>query len=237
MLVRKKRFVPLAYLREGIEVPAEGESFVPLRRDMTVRLPDVLRTALDTEISEAKLVSSSSGTRTAEAVRVLLTAAVLRDHPAEVQVAAALLVNAHMLLSGETGKVVHGLRDAIRDSAARLTEANAKLLAQLTEEPVHEERKREKPPDRSRVHLKIDGWLYDSLFVLLQRMKMTDDAAEGIRRILVSELDQQTGVLLEYGEHAGRLRKLMLGIVEWARGVMSGKIEKIRKPKKTPVVT
>ena len=204
---------------------------VVLRREMTIRLPVGLRATLDEAIVAAKLVGGVGGIRTAEAVRVLLTAAVLRSYPVDVRVAAALLVNSHMLFSGATVQAVHGLRNEIRESAARLTGVDAGLLAELTTEPESKKKESKGPPDRLRVHLKLDGWLYDSLFSLLQAGGAGNNAAEGIRTILTSGLDRQVNVLERYGQRAGRLRAALLAIVEGARGAMAGEIEKIRKPR------
>lgn len=203
-----------------------------LKREMTIRLPVEDYRRFLGFVSGAGLVYRETGEpRSAEAARVLLTSIALADQPLTVRVAAALYRNSNLLLYGLLAAIPNQIREAIGSavvSSTGLRRVDRKAFVDAVVAPRRGTRK-QAIGDVERLHLTLDGWLYDWTASWLERAGREQDAVPALRSLLVNEglSDVHAETLVAYARVADRIRASLVSAVRSETAALSAAILKI----------
>ncbi len=129
-----------------------------LPRKLIVRLPVTVYVAIEALGEQTKLYHADKRIRYAEVTRLLLVHEILRDQPVDVRIAAAVVVNATMILAAEFARLTYELQGDLETLAARTTGADGDRLAEARSGAGGKVRKRGRDVQPV-VHLTLDGWL------------------------------------------------------------------------------
>jgi hypothetical protein len=209
----------------------------PVRRKLVVRFDVDMREQLDRIGADLGLVRQDTGRpRDAELVRLLLVCGLLGPRQTnEAKVAVAVHVNAEVALSSELVAVASRLRDGILATSAALAAASLKkagsrdqfvdgidryleatgprppLVGSRSPRPRREEGSGVLlEPDRTRVHLALDGWLFRALVRYATGSAVAGKqprslGAEAVRQLLWSAVQS-------YAAHEAACRSYLVAI-------------------------
>lgn len=174
----------------------------------------------------------------AEIVRALLVCGLLgASTKPQLRLAVVLRANAILSLSGRLKESVGILRQPLEDLSGSLVKVGAATIRQ-TDVVAHKTPRRERKdpaqiPDRNRVHLVLDEWLFRALENRSQQRDVADAAprslgAESVRCTVedaLTQYDSHIGVVAAYACTIGRVRKIISDAVEGGRRAIANTIE------------
>ncbi len=218
--------------------PSKDRAF-PLSRDMTIRFPAAQAGLFTDFVQSTGLVHETGTPRTGEGARVVLIASLYPARPARFHLAVALQRNAVFLLSGLLARSTANLRDALLAMLARDSPLTAVERAAFTEvalaQPPRGTRSASKGPDPARLHLTLDGWLFDRLQANLLATGQADHAPAALRATLLraTQSAAMRRLLVSYGAQATKLRASLEAASEKAIAALADEIMELFLPTNT----
>lgn len=210
---------------------------VHLARDMTIRFPAAQAGLWVEFVRGAGLVHPETGApRAGEAARVIFTGLLLPGQPVRFQAAVALHRNAVLLLSGLLAQSTSRLQGALLTLLGRdfpLTPSERVAFADVAQSRGghggRKSRAESLGPDPARVHIALDGWLFDGLTSYLASRGQVDHAAQGLREILLAATHRAEArkLLQTYGRAAATLRTALERAIDRAVDGLADEIQSL----------
>lgn len=212
-------------------------------RKVVVRVPTAVYTALDelARVPEQQLVNETGVTRYAELSRVLLAGELLSSAPQSVQVAAAVLSNATLILAAAFARLTYTLQSELESVSAVVSRVEREALREARQSPTGAQNRRKGPRAQPVINLTLDGWLSREIFRIaatvpseeVRRAGFQSPVAFTISTMLEDALERPTveSLVDSYAKAVSRVRNALESGVLAEREAIREYLRAVRPPR------